>query len=135
MDKIFRTLVVVSTLLYIAYYFIPYLDHLWLPEDEYRFLTYNGAKSIIEFPNIVFHIIFIAWLITSVGLFLYFNIARKTFVALIIFSILQTPLIGYAAYSPVESLLIYVSNTIDGALLAIMFFTSVNLKFEEAPNN
>ena len=132
MEKIFRALVITTTLFYIAYYFMPYIDYLWLKDDEIVFLSSNGAKALVVIPDFILHAIFTLWVITAIGLYLYKPIAKKLFLGLVIFTTLLNLLSGYAALSPIEVFLLDTSNMIDGALLVFIYFTSISAKFERS---
>ena len=109
---------------------MPYVDFNWLNENELAYLSANGAFAKILIPNFIFHFIFAFWLIALVGMFFYINAARNLFIALVLFTILLTPFIGFVSLSPIESTLLEVLNIIDGVLIAMILFTSVSDNFK-----
>ena len=129
MDKTFRSLIIISVLIYIIFYILPSVDFLWLSQDELDLLKHRGEKALLPLPMFVINTLYSLWLFNSIGLFFYFPLSRKIFVILLILSIVLLPFSGYVAYSPLEKLLTTITNTIEGALLIIMYFTSLRGKF------
>ena len=131
MDKTFRVLIIIAAVVYVVFYSLPYFNFMWLNQETLEFLSKNGSNSIITLPYTLVNILYALWLINSIGLYFYYPISRKAFVVLLVLSLLLIPFVGNIAFSPVEALLITVTNTIEGALLILMYFTSVKVKFEQ----
>ena len=130
MNKIFRFLILISIALSLVYYSVPYIDSNWLSKEELDFVSYNGAFAKIQISSFIGHISFVFWLICSIGMFFYINAARNFFTALVLISLLITPFIGFVSMSPFDATILAALNIIDGALIAIAHFTSVNKNFK-----
>jgi len=130
MNNIFRSLLVISGVLYVAFYFMPQFDYLWLDAESIMFLSNNGANAILALPAMAWDVIFLLWLLCIGGMYFYVNMARRVFAMLLVVSIALTPFNGYVAYSPIEYSLVAALDIIDGALVVIAFFTSVSQEFE-----
>ena len=74
------------------------------------------------------------WGLITVGLFLHIRIARYGFVLYYFYSLATTFFAGVQIFASYEMVVSNLLGLIDGALLVIMFFTSVSRKFEKAPN-
>ena len=111
---------------------MPYIDYLWLKDDEIIFLSSNGAKALVVLPDLILYTLLALWVITALGLYFYNPIAKKVFLGLVIFSTLLNLFSGYMALSPIEVFLLDTSNMIDGALLVFIYFTSISIKFERS---
>ena len=130
MNKAFRILIIIAALIYVVFYSLPYFDFMWLSKETLEFLSLRGNNSFITLPYSVVNLLYGLWLINSIGLYFYLPISRKVFIILLALSLILLPFVGYVAFSPFEALLITISNTIEGALLILMYFTSVKAKFE-----
>ena len=80
MDKIFRWIIVISTLLFIIAWLLPYYDYLWLSDEQLDLLSYDGSGSSIPSSPLIYWGWFFTWLTISVCLFFFVPIARKVFV-------------------------------------------------------
>jgi len=132
MERIFKSLIVLSVTLYVIFYFIPYFHHFWLNEPEIHFWKNNGAQATLILPDFIFHLLMIAWVLTSIGIFYYNKIARSCFLLLIIATTLMTPFLGWSIYTSIESTIIVSLNMIDGALIVMAYLTSISHEFENA---
>ena len=131
MDKYFRILIIVAASIYVVFYSLPYFNFMWLNQESLEFLSKSGNNSILTMPYALVNALYALWLINSVGLYFYYPISRKVFIILLVISLTLIPFVGNVAFSPIEALLITTTNTIEGALLILMYFTSVKVKFEK----
>ena len=134
MDKLFRTLIITSVVLYLAFHTMPYLDYTSLTENELDLLSWGGYNSTIPGEPYTSYAIAIIWLCISISLFFYINIARLLFAIMLIFTAILSPFTGYAVYTAIGNTIVSILEMIDGALLIMMYFTSVSTKFTKAPN-
>lgn len=68
----------------------------------------------------------------SVGLLLFINIARTAFVVLYVVATISGLFYGIQVLSPIEAMLANLISVGDGAIIAIMYLTSVSEAFREA---
>lgn len=129
MTQIFKTLVVVGMGFYTVWFFMPFLwPYLYEPNVS-ELLYWNGYNAIIDVNHPVTYIIFAAYLVVTVGLYLFKSWARKAFVILAVSSLIATLLSGMSIQTGVEALLNQITTLTDGALFVILYFTSVASKF------
>jgi len=110
---------------------MPYYDYLWLSQYEIDFLSNNGAEAVVVMPEIVWHLFMLSWVASSIGLFFFINFARKAFIALVIFTALLNPFLGWQVFSPFDAAVVSILNMIDGALIVMAYFTSISVNFNK----
>lgn len=129
MEKLFRYLVVISTVFFIVYFLLPFFDHLWLSDDGRTLKNFDGYKSSIPSHLIIYWGIFSVWLVISIGLFFFVPVSRTAFLVMTVFGLLMSIFSGYRIQTPYE---IVLNNTIalfDGAIISIAYLTSVSNRF------
>lgn len=124
----FRCLVLVSTVLFIFFWMLPYLG-LNFTEDEKNILSWYGYGSYIPDSKVINWGLFSAWLVLSVGIFFYNRLARSCFLWLLIFTCISCLFWGFKIYTPLETMLSTLISIFDGAMLSLMYLTSLNEKF------
>lgn len=131
MENIFRIIIASSTILFIILCFLPYFDYFWLSDEELQILSYDGWGS--ELPNNLFFIwgLFLTWISISIGLFFFVPIARTAFLILLVFSVILTFFWGIRIHTPLSVLLSGIISMSDGAILIMLYFTSVSSKFSK----
>lgn len=132
MVKIFRVIVVVSTLLFICLWAFPFIAPSVLTEEEMEILMFGGFGGFV-LSLFSFGILFTAWLVCSIGVFFFKPWARQGFLFLAIFSVVTSPFLGFLVYSPWEVTLMQLVTLADGAILALMYLSSVAHEFS-TPN-
>ena len=130
--KLFRRLVVISTILFVILWMMPYVDYNWLSKDEARLANSDGYGSYIPKTPVIYLANFIVWLMLSVGLFFYMPIARTGFLVCIVVSLVADFFWGFKVYAPYEVALSGIVTLSDGAILVMAYLTSVSDKFEKA---
>ncbi len=85
MEKLFRYIVVISTVLFVVFWLLPYFDYLWLTEDELQLVSVDTYGSYIPNHPLIYCGLFAVWLALSIGLFFYVNVARTGFFVMTIF--------------------------------------------------
>ncbi len=131
MEKLFRLLVVSSIVILVVMWTIPYIDYMWLSEDELKLLDANGYGAYIPNGPLVYWGLFVVWLLLSIGLFFYSNMARIVFFVLIITTSMMEFFWGVRVFMSYEIMLNNTIAMLDGAIIAIMYLTSVRNKFIE----
>ena len=145
----FRILVVSTWLLYVFYTFYTYLpQHLpvsftpyfyWLSIYDSRLLDLlsgGGYGALYETPRVVDVIVFWAWLFAAVGMLFLQNWGRYLYLMLLVFGFAQTAVSGIATLPPSQSVLLAVLSMLDGAIVALAFFSPIGSQFASiAPSN
>ncbi len=131
MESIFRILVVGGALLAVIFWSMPFIDYMWYSNEELQILDLGGFGSKLPESQIYYWGTLVLWLAISVGLFFYKKIARTAFVVCLIFFSVVGLFGGILILSPIEAALSQIITLSDGALLVIMYLTSMNAKFNE----
>jgi len=131
MESIFRFLVVASALLSMAFWSIPYIDYLWLTYEQMQILDLGGFGAIIPTYGITYWGTLVTWLAISAGLFFYVNAARTAFVVFMIINVALGLFYGISIMSPLEILIGSIIAMVDGAIITMMYLTSISGKFSE----
>ena len=125
---LFRTLVVVGTISYIPYLFLPY-TYGYLDSFTGSLLAYSGFNAIVTLPTILGYAMFIGWLVAAVGLFFFYTNALRLFVILVVGSLFLGPLSGIHIETAGGATLLAITCMADGAILALAYFSPVKDEF------
>lgn len=126
--RMFRVFVVLATAAYIFWFFFPYLSP-FLANALYQEIQstlghYNGFGAALPVNHPLYYgTWFGLWLIASVSLMLFQNWARHLFLWLYAFAVVLMPFSGFTVQGPVENLLSQLIAVLDGAILAMAFFS------------
>lgn len=131
MESIFRALVVGSALLSVVFWCIPYVDYMWLSVEQIQILDLGGFAAIIQTHDITYWGTLVVWLVISIGLYFYSNSARIAFIAFMLINISLSFFYGLSIMSPLEVFIGSIITMIDGALITMMYLTSISGKFNE----
>ncbi len=129
MRETFRALVVISTLIYLVYWFLPFVDWRWYSLDVLELRELSGIGAQLLLPLAVEYILFAAWILAAVGMYFFKAIARSAFLWLYIVSTLMEPFLGVVVLTGLDSVLSSLSTVLDGAIIAIAYLTSVERQF------
>lgn len=131
MKKLFRILVITSMLLYAMYWFSSYFSHLWLTAEQLDILSFGGLGRKMTYPLIIDWVIFLAWLLISIGLISFHRSARIQFVVLHIVILASIPFSGLIIFEPVGFFLLSIVNLLDGAIIALSYFSTLSNEFSK----
>ena len=131
MESIFRILVVGGALLAIVFWAIPYFDYMWLSNEEMQILDLGGFGSKLPASDLYYWVTLILWLVISAGLYFYINIARVAFVVCMVLFTVIGLFDGILILSALEATLSTIITLSDGALIVLMYFTSIADKFSK----
>lgn len=134
MNSIFRTLIVFSSCVYLLWFFIPFFENRW-PEQITQEIYFLAGKGAI-IPNIseLAYVFLLLNIVIALGLFFFQPWARVMFITMLVVNGLIALASGLVVITSFDSLLEYLMNIIDGALVVMIYFTSVNTKFKnQAP--
>lgn len=135
MRRLFRTLLVASLLLYVGWVASYYYAFVLFSEDVAKVVVHNGAEAWVYLPEGLFWILPVLWLIATIGMWQFSQGARGFFVALTLASIALSVVSGISIQSGPQAAVAQVINLIDGAILAMAFFTSLDSEFRKNASN
>ena len=131
--RAFQSLVVLSTLLSIALWLLPYLPISMAPEFE-GLLSANGADAL--FYEIAFEIrtyLPAAYLVAAIGLFFFTWWGRWLFVGCYAVGVVVTIVGGFIVLPALDSTFFLVVTLVDGAILGLAFFSPLSEHFDHVP--
>jgi len=128
LKRLFRGAVVAGYIAFAAYWFLPYTYTFWAPEES-SLLSYSGYGASLQLPNIVGNFIFAVWTILALGLFYFYRIARSGLIAFILINFLLIPFNGVSVETGVGSLLLGVTQVLDGVIMAMAFYSPLADEF------
>lgn len=132
MRSIFRVLVTVTIFATALFWAMPFIDFMWYSNEQLILLDQNGLGSSITASYTLYWFQLGLWVLVSVGLFLFVKLARTAFVALYLVNSFAALFYGIQVLTPIE---VFLSNFIglaDGAIIALMYFTSISEEFRES---
>lgn len=133
MQLIFRSLVAVSMVVTMLFWSMPLIDYMWYSNDQLALLDQGGLGATLVPGEILYWSELGMWLLVSVGLLIFIPIARTAFVVLYLVSMPLTFFYGIQVLTPLEAFLSGTLGLLDGAIITIMFFTSVSERFRGSP--
>lgn len=119
--RLFQSLVVASLLAYGAFFLLPLapVNH---SSDVQALLEYAGYGGAISPSHpLIFIPIALLKIVASIGLILFLAWGRWLLLAHIAISLALIPFIGMAIYTPMDSMIGFISAMLDGALLMLCF--------------
>ena len=131
MESIFRVLVVGAAVLSIVFWCIPVFDYMWLTNEQLQILDLGGFGSYISDSRIFYWGTLTIWLLLSIGLLFYVNIARFAFVICMVIVHVLSFFYGISILSPLEAFIGSLITMADGAIITMMYLTSISGKFNE----
>jgi hypothetical protein len=129
MRETFRGLVVVSTALYLVFWFLPFIDWRWYSPEVLELRGMSGFDAKLVWPIFVDYLLLAAWLLAAIGMYFFRASARSLFLWLYIITTLVDPFRGTSVFTGVDVMLFSLSTVMDGAVIAIAYLTSVERLF------
>lgn len=130
MNTIFRGLVLVSTVLFAVGWFLPYFDTGSYSLEWQALLMRDGDGAILAYPPWVDFILFAGTVAISVMLYFYVPIARRAYLIMLIAYTGAGFLWGLRVSTPVDEVIWGLVAMSDGAILTMLYLTSVARHFE-----
>jgi hypothetical protein len=127
---IFRLLVAASAVLYMLLYLVPFAS---LESDLERaeLLKSDGYGALLHSQPWFFTAgLFGLWLVAYVELLRLQSWARDLYVALTIWGLVAAGLYGVRVLSPTQAVLDLAGNLLDGAILAMAYFSTLRADFK-----
>jgi uncharacterized membrane protein len=97
-------------------------------------LSLNGLGSKLTLSDTGYWLQLAIWLAISAGLFFYVRLAKYAFVAFYIVQTILSFFWGMWVLTPYASVLISLTGLVDGAIIFMVFFSSVANRFSGIPN-
>ena len=134
---LFRILLFVPLMMLLIYASLPSVEYLWLSCDELSLLEVVGYNAVITDSKPVLIVYMVVWLLTSLAMFFYINIARIIYIVVIILGLILLTLVGNRLSAPVENLVMFIMALSIGVILALMYSESTRIFFnkEKAKEN
>jgi len=136
MERLFRTLIIISYATYVLWFFQPYYSS-FLYTDEIRNLLdsdgYGGIDILLKYSIELGWLFIFAYLIAAVGLFYYISAARVLFTFLYGTSIFLPIVFGVSVQSNIDALLNNIIAMADAIILYMCYLSSISSKF--TPHN
>ena len=130
MEKTFRGMVLASFIAFVVWWYFPYIDPLLTDDPEkLYFWDSAGFDAKYEFPPWFFHLWFVFWTVSYVGLFLFYRPMRSIFLAGYVISMATVPFHGTVIQSPWSSIVGHFGAMLDGGIIAVAYLTSVSTRF------
>ena len=134
MKRLFRSLVVASTLAYVLWFCMPFFSVHIFDSETLDALSWAGFGAIVDLGNLAPYMFLIAYGIIAVGLIYFQRWARTGFLILTVVAFILAPLSGLNVQTGIDSALSYFITLADGAILAIAFLTSMSDEFNQPYN-
>ena len=132
MVQTFRILVMLSVLAYVLFVLYPLIGP--APESPFagQIISLSGYGSAFELPEAVDWAIIVLWILLAIGIYNFKRLARTGYLVLLILELAVLPFIGMQILTAAELFLFSIVCILDGAILAMAFFSSVSEKFAAA---
>jgi hypothetical protein len=122
-SALFRSMVFISAVFYVVSYFLPY-DAFEGTSTAVKLLTLDGYEALFNpRSSLLGSGILVLWLIAAMGLLHFDNWARHLYLGLTVWSLIAAGLYGIRVSSPLEEVVDLVVSLLDGAILAMAYFS------------
>lgn len=126
--KIFRALIIAKWVIDVLGTFITLSGIIKHPPELQSYLDNQLQSSTIFFIAIVFITV---WIGLSYKLYNFHKGSRILYILCLIASYMLTLQYGYSINSGIENIFSYIDSTIDGMIIALMYFSPVNSLFDK----
>ena len=136
MKSLFRFLVLLSIALYAVWFTIPYFSAQLYSPNTYDALSWSGFGAMFSFEVLtaISYGFLASFGVISVGLLYFKNWARQGFSVLIGLSIVAPIIYGISVVTELEAIIGQALTLVDGAILALMYFSSLSIEFQNSHN-
>lgn len=131
---LFRSLVATSTFAFLAGTFGLWVHGDGVSPETSDLLRHDGSMAILPLPTFVVGLLVLLWVAAAIGLWQFNRHARLGFLLLTVTSVALTALGGVAVQLPFEEVLEYAVALMDGAILAMAYFSPLKGKFAVKEN-
>ena len=133
MKKLFKNVVLASTILTIVIYILPYFDYANFTEKELDVLSYSGYGSLLSTNTFIDWALAPLWIGTNIGLYFFIKPFKIIFTVVLLLTSIASLFWGLATFPSIEFTIINVLSMLDGAILTMLYLTSISGEFESPP--
>lgn len=126
----FRVTVILGTLSYLLWVFLPFFDEAWHSSTTLDVLKYDGYDAAIALPSAILWGVVIISILIAFGLFMFWRYARVLFFLMLIASTILVLFAGLRAQTELESFLFDLTNILDGIIIAMCYMSPISDKFK-----
>jgi hypothetical protein len=128
--RLFRVVVLVSTIAYLVWFFHLLLGSRLISDGTRDALSWQGYGALLPMPERLGWLFLLLFVAVAVGLWMFSRSARLVFVMLTAFFIVTYPLGGVQVQTAFDSFLLLLNNMADGALLVMAYTAPLKERFE-----
>ena len=132
MKRIFTILILTALALQAITFVIPYYWGLIYTNEEMELLAWHGYGAQLDVYGPSLYILSAVYVLVYIGLIFYKAWAKPSFLLITIISIAITPFMGITINEPINNILGYTLSLIDGAILTMLYLTSVSNEFTKS---
>ncbi len=129
LDRLFRSLVIITTCSYLLWFFEPWLTWWWTSDVEAEMLNSTGYNALLELPLAFYKLLLLLWIAAAIGLYNFSASARSLYAILLAFSVANSLAAGLQATSALSSFLGYLASLCDGAIIILAYFSPLRARF------
>jgi len=126
--RIYQASVIISCILYVAYWFSPWL-YGYLDSEVQSVLSWGGYKSAFDLPQWFWNIYLTLNIISYIGMFLLRKVFRALFLILIVVSYPLSSIGGMSVMTGLEVILIDISTFLAGFIIALAYYSDIKNEF------
>ena len=129
MEKRFRYLVLFSFVLYVLWFYFPYIDPLFFDEERLGAWELSGLDAKFEFPAWYNYLWMAFWAVVAFGLYQFNAWSRELLIIGYIIGYFLSPIHGTEIQSPLSASVSNLNTLIDGVILGMAYFSPVAERF------
>ena len=126
--KIYQLSVITSCVLFVAYWYAPWL-YGYLDSESQGILAWGGHKSSYELPEWFSNAYLVIMIISYIGMLLLRKAFRTLFLILTIISFPIALISGMSVITGIEVVIIDISTLLSGFIIAIAYYSKLNEQF------
>ena len=127
--RLFRALVLVSTISYLVWFFQLLLGGPLISASTWDALSWHGYGALLPLPERLCWLFLLLFVAVAVGLWTFSKSARLVFAMLAAFFIVTCPLGGVQVQTAFGSFLLLLTNMADGAILVMAYTPPLKERF------
>jgi hypothetical protein len=128
--RLFRALVVLSTITYATWFFQLLVAGGLISQDTWDALSWHGFGALLPLPPAFSWLFFLLFIAVAVGLWTFSKSARIVFTSLSAFLLIMLPFGGLQVQTGFGSFLQLITNMADGAILVMAYTAPLKVRFE-----
>ena len=133
MEKIFRIIIIISTVFTVLLWVLPYYDYAKFTRDEFNVLSWAGYGAQLPFNEVFSLGLLAVWLVINLCLYFFIKPFKSIFTIVVVITCIFGLFWGISIYPPIEFFIFTIVTMLDGAILTMLYLTSISTKFN-SPN-